>query len=328
MTTMPLPVTAVIQRYLTLKQALGRRYDAERHVLRHLESFLRGQRGARDLTPATFGQWCVTLTHLASGVRRNRMRIVRNLCLYRRRTEAACFVPDARLFPSCHQRRRPYLFTEADICRVLGRAAALTPTPGSPLRAETYHLAVVLLYTAGLRRGELTRLTVRDYGLDTQVLQIRASKFHKSRMVPLSSDAAAAVGAYLALRRRRGFPVDPDTPLLWHRTRPGASYTGAGLAQGLRRLFKQAGLAGQPGRCARVHDLRHTFAVHALIRWYGTGIDVQSKLPALAAYLGHVSIASTAHYLHFVEPVPSAASARFAQRYGRWIVADTRGGAR
>lgn len=322
-----LRVTVFIQRYLTLKAALGRRYDGERRVLRHLEAFLRTQGRQRDLTPATFAQWCLSQAHLASGVRRNRMRIVRNLCLYRRRTDATCFVPDARLFPPCHQRRRPYLFTEADIVRILAEAATLGPTLGSPLRADTYRLAVILLYTAGLRRGELTRLTVGDYDRETQVLHVRASKFHKSRLVPLSVDAAAGIAAYLHLRRHRGFPVDADTPLLWHRTRPGAPYTGAGLAQGLRQLFRQAGLTGPRGGGARVHDLRHTFAVHALSRWYRAGIDVQSKLPALAAYLGHVSIVSTAHYLHFVAPVSSAASARFAQRYGRWITPDMKDGA-
>jgi len=327
MTGRALPVTAVIQRYLTLKQALGRRFDAERRVLRDLEAFLRTRRGPRDLTPATFAQWCLTHTHLASGVRRNRMRIVRNLCLYRRRTDAACFVPDAGLFPPNHQRRRPYIFSEADITRVLALATALTPTLGSPLRAETYRLAVVLLYTAGLRRGELTRLQVGDYDRETQVLRVRVSKFHKSRLVPLSSDAATEIGTYLERRRRGGFPVDPDSPLLWHRTRPGAPYTGAGLAQGLRHLFRQAGVAGE-GDGGRVHDMRHTFAVHALSRWYRAGLDVQSKLPALAAYLGHVSIVSTAVYLHLVEPVSSAASARFAERYGRLVEVRPKGGAR
>jgi site-specific recombinase XerD len=328
MTARPLAVTAVIQRYLALKQALGRRYDVERDVLRHLEAFLRTQRGRRDLTPGTFAQWCLTHRHRASGVRRNRMRIVRNLCLYRRRTDAACFVPDARLFPPNHQRRRPHIFSEAEIAHLLTLATALTPTLGSPLRAETYRLALVLLYTAGLRRGELTRLQVGDYDRATQVLLVRASKFHKSRLVPLSSDAAAEVVTYLQRRRRAGFPSDPDTPLLWHRTQPGAPYTGAGLAQGLRRLFRQAGVAGPRGQGARVHDMRHTFAVHALSRWYRAGLDVQSKLPALAAYLGHVSIVSTALYLHFVDPVPSAASARFAERYGRLIEGGPTGGAR
>jgi integrase/recombinase XerD len=67
------------------------------------------------------------------------------------------------------------------------------------------------------------------------------------------------------------------------------------------------------------HDLRHTFAVHALMRWYRTGADVQAKLPRLATYMGHVSIVSTAYYLAFVEPLRALASARFAQRCGALI---------
>ena len=51
------------------------------------------------------------------------------------------------------------------------------------------------------------------------------------------------------------------------------------------------------GRLPRVHDFRHTFAVHALLRWYREGEDVQAKLPLLSTYMGHVSIVSTAYYL-------------------------------
>ncbi len=320
-------LTPVIRRYLTLKQALGRRYEVERRVLADIDAFLRTH-GA-ELTPKTFTHWCVAQAHLASGVRRNRMRIVRNLCLYRRRTEPSCFVPDLQLFPSVHQVRAPYPFTEADIGRVLAATTTLAPTVGSPIRAETYHLAIVLLYTTGMRRGELTRLTVGDYDLRTQVVQIRASKFHKSRVVPVSADAAKELAGYLRLRRQRGFPVAPETPLLWHRTRPGRPYSGGGLGQGLRRLFCLAGLRSETGQGPRVHDVRHAFAVHALVRWYRAGADVQSKLPFLAAYMGHVSIVSTERYLHFLEPLATAASTRFAQHYGMLITPETTaGGAR
>jgi len=59
--------------------------------------------------------------------------------------------------------------------------------------------------------------------------------------------------------------------------------------------------------------VRHTYAVHALLRWYRLGVDVQAKLPILATAMGHVSIASTAYYLRFIEPITQAASERFAQ---------------
>ena len=62
------------------------------------------------------------------------------------------------------------------------------------------------------------------------------------------------------------------------------------------------------------------FAVNALIRWYRAGVDVQIKLPLLATWLGHVSIFSTYHYLHFVEDLRLAANSRFIDSYGSVVV--------
>ena len=56
-----------------------------------------------------------------------------------------------------------------------------------------------------------------------------------------------------------------------------------------------------------------TFALEALLRWYRNGANVQAKLPLLATYMGHVSIASTEYYLKFVEPLAASASERFAR---------------
>src|SRR5262249_8867197 len=153
-----------------------------------------------DLTPDTFTAWAQTLHHLTPTVRRHHLRIVRNLCLYRRRTEPACFIPDLALFPAPHQPRAPFIFTVSDIRRLLQAAHALVSTPRCPLRPHVLHLAVVLLCTTGLRRGELLRLTPSDYAPAEQVLSIRETKFHKSRLVPLSSATARELDRYLQAR--------------------------------------------------------------------------------------------------------------------------------
>ena len=106
MTTFSSGLSASISSYLALKRALGRQYTAEERVLAHLDRFLTARRV--DLVAETFAAWCLTLQHLASGTRRARMRIVRNLCLYRGRSEPGCFVPDERLFPPDHQAIRPH----------------------------------------------------------------------------------------------------------------------------------------------------------------------------------------------------------------------------
>jgi integrase len=100
-------------------------------------------------------------------------------------------------------------------------------------------------------------------------------------------------------------------------------YTGVGLGTGFRQLLTTAGIRTPDGHWPRIHDLRHTFAVHALVRWYRTGADVQVKLPLLATYMGHVSIVSTAYYLAFVEPLRALANARFAEHCGALLHTGT-----
>ena len=167
----------ILTRYFVLKETLGRKYDGERRVCAHLDRFLTTQcRVSPDLNAETFAQWCVTLSHLTPTVRRSRMRIVRNLCLYRQRTEPGCFIPDPGMFPRPHAPRRPYCFSEGDMGQLLYCAKSLDPTSRSPLRAEVYRLALVLLYTAGLRRGELVRLTLADYDVAEHSLRIRGDQ--------------------------------------------------------------------------------------------------------------------------------------------------------
>ena len=315
-TTLSSVLHPVINRYLELKQALGRGYTAERAVLVFLDHFL-AQSGAADLTAESFSHWCQAQRHLTSGVLRNRMRIVRNLCLYRQRTEAGCFVPDIRLFPFPHQPIQPYIFTEADIIRLLRAADKLERSPRSPLRPEAFRLAIVLLYTTGLRRGELVGLTIGDYDAQAQTLLVRASKFHKSRYLPVSFDTAQEIDRYLQARRNHLSSLLPDEPLVWNGY--GKGYTGSGIWQGIRELLRTAGIRTPEGRLPRTHDLRHAFALSALLRWYRAGADVQAKLPLLATYMGHVSIASTEYYLHFIDQLASASSARFAASYGALV---------
>ncbi len=300
-----------ISSYLSLKQALGRRYDGEMRVLASLDIFLAA--GTSDLTADSFARWCNTQQHLRSGVLRYRMRIVRNFALYRRRREPTCFVPDPLLFPPHHQPVRPYIFTHAEIAELIRLAARLERSRDCPLRPEVFTLALTLLYTTGLRRGELLRLTIGDYDIREQTLLVRESKFHKSRLLPLSTDGAFILNRYLDALRGRNLPSSPETPLIWNRRNGGHAYGGVGFGYVIRQLLATAGIRKPDGRLPRVHDFRHSFATHALLRWYQAGEDVQSRLPFLATYMGHVSIVSTEHYLQIIPPLVRSAGERFAR---------------
>ncbi len=308
----------VILRYLDLKRALGRNADTLQYRLVQLDGFLAGET-AKDLDSETFDTWCSSLDHLAASTRRSRMQTVYQLCLFRRRSEPTCFLPDPNLFPPLPPRPRPYIFSEEDIRRILLLADGLEPHPSSPLHRQVCRIAVVLLYTSGLRRGELVRLRLGDYDPAEHVLLVRESKFYKSRLVPLSEDAVADLGRYLDDRRRPHFPCGDDAPLLLHRHGALTGYSGPGLGRLLRKLFRAADVCTSAGRSPRVHDLRFTFAVHAMLRWYRAGVDVQARLPALSIYMGHASVVSTQYYLVFLDAIAEAAGDRFEEHCSRLL---------
>ncbi len=310
-------VGQTITEYISLKKALGRRYDVEQRVLASLDVFLTTENS--DLDVDAFTRWCQTQEHLTSGVRRHRMRIVRNLALFRRRREPSCFVPDPLLFPPLHQPVQPYIFTHAEIAALIQQADALVALQDCPLRPQLFSLAITLLYTAGLRRGELCRLTIGDYDRREGALLIRESKFHKSRILPLSADGIERLERYLHARQESHLPMSVESPLLWHRRSGGRVYTAVGFGHTVGQLLEAVGIRKPDGHRPRIHDFRHTFAVHALLRWYHAGEDVQAKLPLLATYMGHVSIVSTQYYLKLTEPLVNSASERFANRYARLI---------
>jgi len=312
---------ATIRRYLELNFALGKRYKHELTTLKSLDRFLKQfPRASQDITAETFHAWCQEQSKLTSRVRRYRMWMIQRFCRYRRRTVPDCFVPDSILFPPLSQTVTPYIFSEAEVAQLMSAASRLQRSTQSPLRPEVVRLAIVLLYTTGLRFGELLRLVVGDFDAREGTLLIRKSKFHKSRIVPLHQDVIREIEHYLSLRRKRNFSVSSDTPFIWNQSRGGRPYSAWGLQCSLWAAMDACNIRTRSRRRPRVHDFRHSCAVNALIRWYRSDADVRTRLPFLAAFLGHTSIISTYRYLHFVEPLRTLASNRFNSSYGALVV--------
>ncbi len=313
-----LVLSRMVNRFLDHKRTLGHRYQHEAWVLQMLQRHVE-QSDCWDLNAKCFESWLASFKDLHANTRRKWYQIVRHFCVYRRRSEPGCFLPSVEGAAKRQPYVTPIILEPRQIGHMLGFASKLPKTTASPHRAPALRLAIVLLYTCGLRLGELLRLTMSDIEEQGTVLRIRESKFHKSRFVPLSSSATRELHAYLR-KRRKGFASDSSAPLLGN-CQDGYlhPYSHAGLRDAIKGLFDAAAVRDEQGRRPRVHDLRHSFAVQALLRWYRNGADVQSCLPKLALYMGHVSIESSAHYLHWVPTLQRLASHRFEQRFGHLV---------
>jgi integrase/recombinase XerD len=305
-----------LQGYVDLKRALGRIYAGETAALRHWDNFVhRRYPQACQVRAEMFTDWTKTLVTLTSTGSRCFHRIVRNFLLFHARSHPGTFIPDRLTFPKPAPVVTPRLVSDVEMGSVLVAVRQLSPSARNPLRAETFYIGLILLFCCGLRRRELLRLTLGDIQAEQTVLHIRCSKFHKSRIVPLSPSVTVALRRYLRERSQKKLPMAPDAFLMWSPRHSPEVYSAESLGSLWHRLCVSAKVLNAQGHPPRVHDLRHSCAVLVLQQWYAQGADVQAKLPHLAAYLGHVSAVSTHHYLKLTPELRQAACRRFHQRF-------------
>jgi integrase len=299
--------------YLSSQHALGRGFRKEEMVLHHIRAFL-ARRGARDLDQPLFDEWRRQFYHLSASTRVVREITIYNFCRYRRRTESRVFLPDRFALARSRPYALPTLIEHDQVVRLLRYVSVSRSRLHSPRRPAVLRLAIVLLYTAGLRRGEVARLTLDDVDVRASVLRVRESKFHKSCWFPLSRSAARELRRYLDVRCTINAHSSPCAPVLCAAS--GAPYSGPGLSDSVKDAMIRSGIWAGAKRLPRVHDFRHSFAVAALARWYTADADVQSHLPRLAMYMGHVSIVSTAYCLRLMPVVVALAGQRFERAFG------------
>jgi site-specific recombinase XerD len=157
--------------------------------------------------------------------------------------------------------------------------------------------------------AEIVGLRLGDIREASDTIDIRDTKFFKSRRLPLSPSAMAVLRRYLLARRQALAPTDADSPLFWHQ-KGGYAYITANHL--MRRVMRSAGLKPDTGRAGpRIHDLRHSFVVHRMIEWYRDDINVQARLPYLWTYLGHRDLHSTLVYITITQELLHRASERF-----------------
>jgi site-specific recombinase XerD len=205
----------------------------------------------------------------------------------------------------------PYIFTREELRRLL--EGVPHHRKAKKLQPHTLRVALLLLYGAGLRISELVSLTLADVDLPAGLLTVRDTKFYKTRLVALGPELTQALTLYAAERKKVGHSQQPEAAFFVLRS--GAPANAPGIRDAFSSLRDYAGVRHEgTGQRPRLHDLRHSFAVHRLVSWYQQGKDVQDLLPDLAVYLGHVSLASTQQYLTLTPELLEQASARF-ERY-------------
>ena len=224
-------------------------------------------------------------------------------------------IPLPKELPKRLQTLVPYIYSREELRRLLDATLSFQHFP-KPIEPPTVRAIVLAAYGAGLRRQEVLDLSLADADLPNRLLAIRCTKFFKSRLVPIGRDLAKALSDYASWRAAT-HPV-ADTGSRFFVGRDGTAVNRWTLHHAFARLRQYAGVRRSDGGRyqPRLHDLRHTFAVHRLTAWYQQGADVQRLVYHLSVYLGHVSLTETQVYLTMTPKLLQQAGTRF-ERYAR-----------
>lgn len=297
-------------QYLTMRRALGFKLITQG---RHLMSFVGycEARGAGHVTTELALSWA-TQTARGSGdevYQSRRLMVVRIFARHLKALDPATEVPPEDLLPHHYRRIAPYLYSPGEVAALMTAAGRLGP----PLRAATWQTLIGLLAVTGMRKSEACHLDRDQVDLAAGVLVIADAKFGKSRQLFLHPTTAAALRGYQR-RRDRWCPV-PAAPSFFVSTR-GTRLDEHNLTHTFAGLLNDAGIQAPPGRRRpRIHDLRHSFTVAALLDFYRDGGDVQARLPLLSTWLGHVDPKSTYWYLQAVPELLALAAGRLEQAF-------------
>lgn len=298
-------------QFLAFKRAMGMGYRRAEFVLNGFVRFVRDRYGDRPASlEQVVTQWVTRIEGRKAVTVGNEFGVVRQLCLFRRRSDPYGFVPEHAVAPVKESVFVPYIFSREE---VLVLVDAATRHEGRNMWGAMLRALTLVLYCTGMRLGEATRLHLVDVDLRTAVLTVQRSK-GRSRILAIRDDLVVELRQYLRQREEVLAASGVDDPLTLFIRRDGTTLTLHAASNALRCLLRDLGLKPPRGRSgARPYELRHAFAVHRLTAWSVEGVDVHAKLPWLSAYLGHQNILGTEVYLKATPELLQLASQRFEQ---------------
>jgi len=299
-------ISDAVTRYVAHRKALGMRFGRQERTLhsfaRHCSDTDLGNIAPETVLGFIAGTGPVTLNW------RTKYDTLHGLYRFLIARGFTTHAPLPRSVPKPSVTFVPHIFSQEELRRMIDASDGCQSSKRI-LQGFTLRTLLLLLYGAALRLNEALSLTLADVDLGGRTLTVLESKFYKTRLIPIDTDLCNVLSSYVASRKKQR--AADDEPLLI--TSQGKAVPDHLARAAFRRLRILAAIARRDGtrQPPRLHDLRHSAAVHRLVNWYRSGRDVQRLLPRLATFLGHIDVTSTQRYLTLTPELLKEASKRF-----------------
>ncbi len=282
-----------IQGFIKEKRATGHKYTKGESTLIRFDDFLINNFSQeKTLSKEIVLSWTQKSEYETVSTHVGRISIMRGLANYMNRLGNSAYVYPPRSVSIKRNSYIPYIFSEKQIAEILRASDNYKSTSSSPYLQYIIPTIMRMLYGCGLRISEVVNLKVKDVNLKKGLIHIRDAKFGKERLLPIVDSLITYLKNYY--NNVLLFSLDQD----WFFPSPyrDSHYDTSTVYGHFRKLLWEVGIS-HSGKGPRLHDIRHTYAVHCLKRWVLDGNDLNTCLPYLAAYLGHEDMRGTQHYL-------------------------------
>lgn len=284
-----------IEGLIAHKHAIGIKYEAAAEMLKQFDDFcLQNYSGDQQLTEKIVTHWATRKMNESVGSLHLRVTCVNQLAQYMSKVGVGAYVYPQCLLPKIPQ-YVPYIFSDDELERLFSVIDACQYSVAAPVRHLVLPVLFRMLYFCGLRFSEALTLKNKNVDLNKGLLQIYSSKSDDERIVPMSNELSSICMNYANLMQQKNpseyfFPSPQNTV-----------YSQSAVRYSFMEFLWRANIAyGGKGKGPRIHDLRHTFAVHSLRKWILCGKSAAAYAPILKTYMGHASFRETSYYLRLV----------------------------
>ncbi len=303
-------LTEFLKEYLYTRRALGYQLKRAEYELKNFLKFLEKNKSP-IITQELALDWA---THFGTATQKNgaqRLGIIRQFAKYLKVEDGRHDVPSEYLAPNNKSARRPvYIYSSEEILNLMNA----TPIFKDPLIVKNYYTLIGLLAATGIRIGELIALNDCNFDAKNSFLLIDKGKGIRQRKVLLHCSTVKMLKLYQDFKKQVVVKKDESFFL----SKRGTRLNYENIHPNFDKLLRKVNLYNKKPK-PRIHDIRHTFIIKTIARWYHEEKNVEAQLIYLSNYVGHISPSSTYWYLSATPELMACAAARQSKKMESWL---------
>lgn len=286
-----------LETFIAQKQSVGFPYQSSARILYHFDDMVFEYfPDIESLTKEIVDKWIHYKPNEHPNGLLRRITPIRQFGKYLHAIGHAAYILPGNI-PNKQLQYEAHIFTTKELQAFFHAIDSCPVSPFSPTRCYVIPVLFRLLYCCGLRSSEARLLNIADVNLTNGQILIRESKGWKARILFMSPDL-------LEVCREYNQNIEEIFPMrqAFFPNINGEFYNKSTIDHWFHEFWDNLPEAQVvTGNSPRVHDLRHTYAVHRLNSWVRENENVTGLYPYLSEYMGHSHFTETDYYLTLVE---------------------------